>query len=65
MGMEISLITRNRLNESRVQVDHVNTAAGMETANVRADVRGLLGVVDAVRALEPRQLAALVLQMLL
>lgn len=53
------------LNATRFQVDHVNVAAVMEAPNVRADVRGLLGAVLAVRALESRILPALVLQMLL
>lgn len=47
------------------QVDDVNTEARMKAADVRADVRGLLGAVQAVRTLEPRRLPALVLEMLL
>lgn len=37
----------------------------MEAADVRADVRGLLGAVQAVGALEPRRLPALVLEVFL
>lgn len=37
----------------------------METTNVRANVRGFLRAVMAVWTLEPRQLATLVLEMLL
>lgn len=50
---------------TRVHVDHVNLAGGMEPANVRANVRGLLRAVEAVRTVEPRQLAAFILEVLL
>lgn len=52
-----------RLNAS--QINHVDVAAAMKAADVRADVRGLLGAIEAVGALEPRRLPALVFEVLL
>ena len=53
-----------RLNTTRIQIDHVNFAAGMKSANVSTNVRGFLRAVETVRTLEPRQLAALVFEVL-
>lgn len=50
------------LNATRIQVDHVNFAAGMKPANVSTNIRGFLRAVETVRTLEPRQLAAFVFE---
>lgn len=55
----------DRSGLNRVQVDHVNVAVGMEPANVSTNIRGLLRTIEAIRTVEPGQLAALVFQVLL
>lgn len=53
------------LDAARVKIDHVNGAAEVNAPYVRPNVGRFLRPVLAVRTLKPRQLAALVLQVLL
>lgn len=63
--LELASATYKQLHTAWFKIDHVNDRTKMNGTDVRADVGRFLRTILAMRTFEPRQLTALVLEMLL